>query len=62
MPVTAQPDIFARVNELIRDLGDLRQSGGVQHRPLIFIAHSLGGIILKEVGDYTCRSGVERYS
>ncbi|KAJ3573034.1 hypothetical protein NPX13_g4843 [Xylaria arbuscula] len=48
MPVAAQPDIFARVNELLRDLGDLRKNGGAQQRPLIFIAHSVGGVILKE--------------
>ncbi len=50
MPVAAQPDLFAHVNDLLQQLGDLRHGGGVQQRPLIFIAHSLGGVIVKEVG------------
>ncbi|KAI1271859.1 hypothetical protein F5Y07DRAFT_381582 [Xylaria sp. FL0933] len=49
MPVAAQPDLFAHVNEFLRDLGGHRHSTGVQQRPLIFIAHSLGGIIVKEL-------------
>ncbi|KAI0514616.1 hypothetical protein F5B22DRAFT_224984 [Xylaria bambusicola] len=48
MPITAQLDLFARVRELLRDLRDLRRDDGVQTRPLIFIAHSLGGMIVKE--------------
>ncbi|KAI1419905.1 hypothetical protein F5Y12DRAFT_788680 [Xylaria sp. FL1777] len=48
-PVASQPDLFAHVNDLLRDLGSLRHGGGVQQRPLVFIAHSLGGVIVKEV-------------
>ncbi|KAI0912776.1 hypothetical protein F4823DRAFT_580389 [Ustulina deusta] len=49
MPVAAQPDLFAHVNDLLQQLGDLRHGVGVQQRPLIFIAHSLGGVIVKEM-------------
>ncbi|KAI0802890.1 hypothetical protein GGR55DRAFT_700171 [Xylaria sp. FL0064] len=49
MPVAAQPDLFAHVNDFLRDLGAHRHSTGVQQRPLIFIAHSLGGIVVKEL-------------
>lgn len=49
MPVISQPDLFSHVNDLLRELRDLRHSTGAQQRPLIFIAHSLGGIIVKEV-------------
>ncbi|KAI0968514.1 hypothetical protein F4678DRAFT_201649 [Xylaria arbuscula] len=49
MPISAQPDLFAHVNDLLRELGGLRHDTGSQDRPLIFIAHSLGGVIVKEV-------------
>ncbi|KAI0103377.1 hypothetical protein GGR51DRAFT_573282 [Nemania sp. FL0031] len=49
VPVFSQPDLFSHVNDLLRELGGLRQGTGAQQRPLIFIAHSLGGIIVKEI-------------
>ncbi|KAI1112578.1 hypothetical protein F5Y14DRAFT_421642 [Nemania sp. NC0429] len=49
VPAASQPDIFSHVNELRRGLGELRRGAGAQQRPLVFIAHSLGGIIVKEV-------------
>ncbi|KAI0428341.1 hypothetical protein F5Y09DRAFT_290789 [Xylaria sp. FL1042] len=49
MPVVSQSDLFAHVNDLLRELGKYRNGAGVQQRPLIFIAHSLGGIIVKEL-------------
>ncbi|KAI0471403.1 hypothetical protein F4859DRAFT_515619 [Xylaria cf. heliscus] len=49
VPVIAQPDLFSHAKDLLRELGDLRDSTDVQQRPLVFIAHSLGGIIVKEV-------------
>ncbi|KAI2622037.1 hypothetical protein GGS21DRAFT_535264 [Xylaria nigripes] len=48
MPVPVQPDLFSHAEALLRDLACLRQSTGAQRRPLIFIAHSLGGVIVKE--------------
>lgn len=57
VPVVSQPDLFSHAKDLLRELGDLRDGTDVQQRPLVFIAHSLGGIIVKEVGlrtrDYT---------
>ncbi|KAI3318089.1 hypothetical protein HD806DRAFT_324089 [Xylariaceae sp. AK1471] len=47
--VPTQPDIFAHANELFRELRDFRSSSNARERPLIFIAHSIGGIIVKEV-------------
>lgn len=51
MPITAQPNIFTHVNELLPELTSLRRGAGIQERPLIFIAHSLGGMIIKEVSE-----------
>ncbi|KAI0436930.1 hypothetical protein F4803DRAFT_556519 [Xylaria telfairii] len=48
-PVVSQPDLFSHAKDLLRELGDLRDGTDVQRRPLVFIAHSLGGIIVKEV-------------
>ncbi|RYC62772.1 hypothetical protein CHU98_g3452 [Xylaria longipes] len=49
VPVAAQPDLFSHAKDLLQELGVLRDSTNVQQRPLVFIAHSLGGIIVKEV-------------
>ncbi|KAI1296017.1 hypothetical protein F5Y03DRAFT_371118 [Xylaria venustula] len=49
MPLAAQPDLFAHVSDLLRELSGLRHDTGSQDRPLIFISHSLGGVIVKEV-------------
>ncbi|KAF2969208.1 hypothetical protein GQX73_g4324 [Xylaria multiplex] len=49
MPVVSQSDIFSHVEDLVRKLGELRRGIGVQQRPLIFIAHSIGGIVVKEI-------------
>ncbi|KAI0450996.1 hypothetical protein F5B21DRAFT_517049 [Xylaria acuta] len=49
VPVVAQPDLFSHAKDLLRELGDLRDSPDVQQRPLVLIAHSLGGIVVKEV-------------
>jgi hypothetical protein len=50
MLVPAQPDLFAHATDLLRELGDLRYGTDAQQRPLIFIAQSISGIIVKEVG------------
>lgn len=52
MLVPGQFDIFSRGRELLSDVNDLLASYG-EHghsRELIFVAHSTGGIIIKEVG------------
>ncbi|KAI0409221.1 hypothetical protein F4802DRAFT_240315 [Xylaria palmicola] len=49
MPVNAQPNLFSHASDLSRELQALRGGTNGQHRPLIFITHSLGGIIVKEV-------------
>ncbi|KAI8631427.1 hypothetical protein F5Y19DRAFT_493331 [Xylariaceae sp. FL1651] len=47
--VQAQPDIFVHANELLRELGDFRYETGAQQRPLALIAHSIGGVIIKDM-------------
>ncbi|GAW22599.1 hypothetical protein ANO14919_121390 [Xylariales sp. No.14919] len=49
MPVASQPDLFSHANELLRKLRDIRHGVGVQQRPLVFISHSLGGVVVKEL-------------
>ncbi|KAI1123327.1 hypothetical protein F5Y10DRAFT_286279 [Nemania abortiva] len=59
IPVFSQPDLFSHVNDLLRELGGLRQGTSAQQRPLVFIAHSLGGIVVKEVLRQTELSNVK---
>ncbi|KAI1170601.1 hypothetical protein F4777DRAFT_594847 [Nemania sp. FL0916] len=47
-PLDSRFDLFSHVNDLVRGLVDFRNGTGTQERPLVFIAHSLGGIIVKE--------------
>ncbi|KAI1748731.1 hypothetical protein F4782DRAFT_345879 [Xylaria castorea] len=49
VPVAAQLDLFSHAKDLLWELGALRDSPDVQQRPLVLIAHSLGGIIVKEM-------------
>lgn len=48
-PLRLQGDIFAHASEFLFELATARAAFGAQARPLVFIAHSTGGIILKEV-------------
>ena len=45
----AQNDVFAHADDLLQELTLLRDETDTAERAVIFIAHSLGGIILKEV-------------
>lgn len=56
--VPGQLDVFSRGRELLSDVNDLlssyREHG--QNRELVFVAHSTGGIVVKEVGSHTCEA------
>ncbi|KAI0141905.1 hypothetical protein GGR57DRAFT_508862 [Xylariaceae sp. FL1272] len=47
--VQSQPDIFEHADELVKDLVRFRNDGDANLRPLVFVAHSIGGVIVKEV-------------
>lgn len=42
------PDVIDHVKSLLRSLVDKREESEETERPLIFIAHSLGGIVVKQ--------------
>jgi hypothetical protein len=48
-PLRLQDDIFAHARELLHELAHDRESRGVRGRPILFVAHSTGGILVKEV-------------
>lgn len=48
-PLRLQGDIFAHAEELLIELASTRASLGARPRPIIFVAHSTGGILVKEV-------------
>ncbi|KAI1344345.1 hypothetical protein F5Y15DRAFT_424523 [Xylariaceae sp. FL0016] len=52
--VAAQPDIFQKARELLQELTDTREGDSAQHRALIFVAHSLGGLIALHIADTEC--------
>ncbi|KAK1753599.1 hypothetical protein QBC47DRAFT_430393 [Echria macrotheca] len=47
-PLRLQNDIFAHAGELLRELSAARTALATSARPIIFVAHSTGGILLKE--------------
>ena len=48
-PLRLQNDIFAHGRDLLWDLATAREASNTNSRPIIFIAHSTGGIVVKEV-------------
>lgn len=43
--------VFQHASNLLSDLTDVRMSWEEKQRPIIFIAHSLGGIVVKDVSN-----------
>jgi hypothetical protein len=50
-PLRHQGDVLAHAGELLVELAGTRTGLGAAARPIIFIAHSTGGVLVKEVGD-----------
>jgi hypothetical protein len=46
---TSQNTIFGHAENLLLDLKNERRAGDAQKRPLIFVGHSLGGLVIKQV-------------
>ncbi len=48
-PLRLQNGIYAHAKELLVDLAAARDAKKASNRPIVFIAHSTGGILIKEV-------------
>jgi hypothetical protein len=46
---TSTATVFQHAKNLLSDVADARMSNAEKTRPLIFVAHSLGGIVVKDV-------------
>lgn len=54
-PLRLQNDIFAHARDLLWELANFRDATNSTSRPIIFIAHSTGGVVVKEVGYHSTR-------
>ncbi|KAI1452647.1 hypothetical protein F4805DRAFT_23210 [Annulohypoxylon moriforme] len=52
-------DVFTFGETLVRDLTELRLATNTSQRPIIFIAHSLGGIVIKTALEYSDTTRVD---
>ena len=48
----ATATVFQHALNLLSDIADARMPREIESRPLFFVAHSLGGIVVKDVGGY----------
>ncbi|KAK3994492.1 hypothetical protein QBC44DRAFT_44695 [Cladorrhinum sp. PSN332] len=48
-PLRLQGDIFAHAHEMLLELAGMRATLGARARPIVFVAHSTGGVVVKEV-------------
>jgi hypothetical protein len=48
-PLRAQGDVFTHAEELLVELASTRAALGAGARPIVFVAHSTGGVLVKEV-------------
>ena len=53
---TSTATVYQHAANLLTDLSDVRTSSEAELRPLFFVAHSLGGIVVKDVSIPSCRS------
>ncbi|KAK4161637.1 hypothetical protein QBC43DRAFT_357513 [Cladorrhinum sp. PSN259] len=50
-PLRLQGDIFAHANELLLELAGMRAALGSRPRPIIFVAHSTGGVLVLRLSE-----------
>jgi hypothetical protein len=48
-PLPLQADIFSHAKELLVELAGVRSALGAGARPIVFVAHSTGGVLVKDV-------------
>lgn len=54
-----QNDIFAHAEDLLSELSLIRDETHTIGRPIVFVAHSLGGVIVKEVSQSESQAKLE---